>query len=451
MTINNTNNETLTNNTNNTNNEGDTMQQQMTVCEGCGCEFHEDELIEMSDTGRKFCKECASDCYVCSDCGAHTEHNYGDDDTVLCEDCRDSYYTECEHCGRIVNSDDTTTVETVSHSYRTENETWCNDCRDRSATCCYSCEEWVRTEDTYLTHYGDYICRSCYEDSYGCCEDCGEVYHIDDLYWNESRQCYLCSNCDYDESEDYVHGYSYKPIAEFFGDDTSLFFGVELEVGGASSSDMSDAAEELHTANTFYLKSDCSIPNCGFEIVTHPCTYKYHKESFGWDSVTTTCRNNGLRGHDLGSDTCGMHIHCSRNFMSETRWCVFEYFLTKTQKEWAKIARRRSHWGKFKSQSFTGRLSRSYGRRGQEDRYVAVNFYNSHTVELRIFRSTLKASTITATIGAVDAACRFIKQISLAEVKQNGNLWKAYCQFLTNNSGDYAEVIEHLKHLDIWC
>lgn len=440
----NTNNEKL-------NNEGENImeQQEMMVCDGCGCEFKKDELLEMQDTGHMYCESCASDCYVCDDCGANFEEFNGDEYHTLCSDCI-GYYTECERCGNLEHNDDITMVVSYERNWRGESMEWCSRCVSDHATRCSDCRDYVVNESTYNTGYGDTICEHCY-DNYGTCECCGEIYHTDDLYWDESDEYYYCQSCYEGRTSTGVRSYSYKPDPQFFGEDSKLYLGVELEVGGASHSSMEEAAEELSTCETFYLKEDGSIPSYGFEIVSHPCTYRYHRDSFNWKSVTDTCRENGLRGHDLGRDCCGMHIHASRHFMSETRWCLFEYFLTKTQTKWSKLARRsNSHWGKFKEQERTGKLNNTFGRRGQHDRYSAVNFYNTATVEIRIFRSTLKASTITATIGAVDAAVRFVKELDFAKVKESGSLWKAFCAYLTACGGTYAEVIEHFKNLDIF-
>lgn len=442
-----------TTNTNNINNEGESnMQQQETqqkvVCAYCGEIVNIELATKAQDTGSYFCPECEHHLYTCDDCGDRTENNQGDENHVLCEECLDNY-SECAHCGALVHNDDLDTVRNYNVSWRGVEECWCESCRD-SAEYCEWCENWVYGLNVTQATNGSYVCESCAEDDFSWCSECGELVHNDDACWDEDSEEYFCTSCYENRRSRAVKNYGYKPSPQFLGEDSKLYLGVELEVGGAGYSDCKAAANDLYDMggndSLFTMKEDSSIPTAGFEIVTQPATYKFHKDEFPWESITDTCRRNGLRGHDLGSDSCGMHIHCSRKYMSELRWAMFEFFLTKTQKQWIKIARRNpSHWGRFKDIDMRGRGN--FGYRSQTGRYQAVNFYNHYTVEIRIFRSTMRVSTIKATIGAVDAAVNFIKELKTEELKSK-SLWEAYCSYVKELG--YAEVVEHLTMLGIF-
>lgn len=433
-------------------NEGESnMQQQETQqvkCHVCGEMIEINLATEAIDTGNYFCPDCANDLYTCEDCGAHIECNCGDDEISLCESCREDY-TECDHCGKLVHNNDLNTVRNYNNNWRGVDEEWCESCRD-DASYCEWCENWVYGIAVTEATNGYSVCNSCAEDEFQWCDECGALVHNDDYYWDENEERAFCESCYNNRRSRHVKHYGYKPSPQFHGEDSKLYLGIELEVGGASCSGSKDAADSLYDMggndSLFTMKEDSSIPCSGFEIVTQPCTYEFHKDEFPWESITDTCRSNGLRGHDLGSDSCGMHIHCSRDYMSELRWAMFEFFLTRTQKQWIKIARRNpSHWGRFKDIDLHGRDN--FGQRSQTGRYQAVNFYNCHTVEIRIFRSTMKVSTIKATIGAVDAAVNFIKGLKTEELKSK-SLWGAYCSYVKENG--YAEVVEHLTTLGIF-
>ena len=448
---NNMNNESNNTNTINTINEGESNMQQETqqvVCAYCG-ELVDIELAtEATDTGSYFCPDCEHHLYTCDDCGDRIETNHGDENHTLCEECREDY-TECDHCGELINDGNLSVVRNYHNNWRGVEECWCESCRD-DASYCEWCETWVYGMGVHEATNGSWVCESCAEDDFSWCSECGALVHNDDACWDEDSEEYFCTSCYENRRSRSVKNYGYKPSPQFLGEDSKLYLGVELEVGGASYSGSKDAADTLYDMggndSLFTMKEDSSIPTAGFEIVTQPCTYKFHKEEFPWESITGTCRSNGLRGHDLGSDSCGMHIHCSRNYMSELRWAMFEFFLTKTQKQWIKIARRNpSHWGRFKDIDLRGRGN--FGHRSQTGRYQAVNFYNHYTVEIRIFRSTMKVSTIKATIGAVDAAVNFIKGLKTEELKSK-SLWEAYCSYVKENG--YAEVVEHLTMLGIF-
>lgn len=442
------------NNTNTINNlnEGENNMQEETQqvkCHCCGEIVNIELTIEAEDTGHYFCPDCVNDLYTCEDCGAHIECNCGDDEISLCESCREDY-TECGHCGELIHTNNLDTVRNYSSSWRGTEEQWCESCREDSASYCEWCESWVYNISMQQATNGWMVCERCAEDDFQVCDECGDLVYSEDSYWDKDEARNLCESCYNDRRSRRVKNYGYKPSPQFLGEDSKLYLGVELEVGGAQYSDSGDAADTLYKIggddSLFTIKEDSSIPTAGFEIVTQPCTYKFHKDEFPWGSITDTCRSNGLRGHDLGSDSCGMHIHCSRNYMSELRWAMFEFFLTKTQKQWIKIARRNpTHWGRFKDIDLYGR--NNFGHRSQTGRYQAVNFYNHHTVEIRIFRSTMRVSTIKATIGAVDAAVNFIKGLKTEELKSK-SLWEAYCSYVKEK--EYAEVVEHLTTLGIF-
>ena len=48
-------------------------------------------------------------------------------------------------------------------------------------------------------------------------------------------------------------------------------------------------------------------------------------------------------------------------------------------------------------------------------RYQAVNLKNSSTIEIRIFRGTLKTNTILATLQLVDCLCAYCEVHSVAD------------------------------------
>jgi len=95
-----------------------------------------------------------------------------------------------------------------------------------------------------------------------------------------------------------------------------------------------------------YLKDDCSITdhyNSGFEIVTHPMTHKYARESFPWSMLDELA--------ELGADAehNGIHVHVSRAGFSDSdhiyRWLRL---LMSNREPCLKIARREStQWARF--------------------------------------------------------------------------------------------------------
>lgn len=135
-------------------------------CDGCGHGYHEDDLYEVRDS-----------------LGARIQ---------VCEDCRDEYYTYCEHCDEYWPNDCTTRMGDVYY---------CDSCRDELCERCESCREWYRRDDMYLAHNnGDlfWVCEDCLYDFYSCCDECSEPYHNDDIqnvYKANGSECYVCDDC----------------------------------------------------------------------------------------------------------------------------------------------------------------------------------------------------------------------------------------------------------------
>jgi hypothetical protein len=53
------------------------------------------------------------------------------------------------------------------------------------------------------------------------------------------------------------------------------------------------------------------------------------------------------------------------------------------------------------------------------EKYCAVNFRPADTVEFRLFRGTLKFSTLMATLEVVDAVCRWVKTRTTDQLLRN--------------------------------
>lgn len=233
-----------------------------------------------------------------------------------------------------------------------------------------------------------------------------------------------------------IHNYSYKPEPEigYKNDRESrehLTFGVELECeprndGGNVRMDayaLSDRIDEIPGSRT-YCKSDGSLSN-GVEIVSHPGTLAHHMYVMHWRQIQRTCEKAGFRSHDAANS--GLHVHVGRAQLGSTDaerddvtrrvQVLFALYAA----ELTRFSRRRrsclEQWAPIDSLGVTpddirhvrsgAQLARwatarvpAY-RSNHNDRYTAVNVTNSATVEIRIFRGTLKRDTLIAAIQLV--------------------------------------------------
>lgn len=229
-----------------------------------------------------------------------------------------------------------------------------------------------------------------------------------------------------------INYYSYKPAPEFgYKNDresrANLTFGVELEVeprndGGNVRMDryeLSDAVDLVPGGRT-YCKSDGSIES-GVEIVSHPGTLAHHMYVMHWRQICRTCEKAGYRSHDARN--CGLHVHVGREQLGHTDderaevvrkvQVLFSLYSAELTRFSRRTLSRLNEWAPIRTYSVLSRsmapdvlrrwaeLSLATYEADHDGRYTAVNVTNIATVEIRIFRGTLKRDTLIAAIQLV--------------------------------------------------
>lgn len=229
-----------------------------------------------------------------------------------------------------------------------------------------------------------------------------------------------------------INGYLYKPAPEFGYKNgresrANLTFGVELEVeprndGGSvrmDSSDLSVAIDRIPGGRT-YCKSDGSLES-GVEIVSHPGTLAHHMYVMHWRQICRTCEKAGCRSHDARN--CGLHVHVGRKQLGRTAneretvvrkvQVLFSLYSAELTRFSRRATNRLAQWAPIRANPVLSRsmdpndLQRwaecylSVYDSNHSARYTAVNVTNSATVEIRIFRGTLKRDTLIAAIQLV--------------------------------------------------
>ena len=197
-------------------------------------------------------------------------------------------------------------------------------------------------------------------------------------------------------------------------------------------SDARELASELDDlGEPIYMKHDGSLDD-GVEIVTHPCTLRYHTSHLDWQAITGTCIENGFKSHD--TDTCGLHIHVGRRQMGgsydgrELTANNCAILVSALWPEMTAFSRRKAgnldHWAARNldlsdlpddAGDATAALLCALDRSSRQGRYQAVNLTNDDTVEFRLFRGTLNCDTILASLQLVDHLVRYAMRHSLLE------------------------------------
>lgn len=355
-------------------------------------------------------KEVEFNCYECDADIMEWESRgvYTDNDEVICVDCRDdaSYDNRvCDDCGEVYSCS-SYLQDTYEIGYV------CDDCVDSG--------DYGIAKDSYgddcLVHVDNIIYihgepRTDDVDHFNC-EECGDVFHEhedagDPFVWR-------CQPCDdlINSGHELIREYNDNPPIEFFGEchtGAGRYAGVELEI---DYGDVCGFAEEVNEEmdSRIFLMEDSSLSNDGVEIITQPLSYDEHMNTGLWDWVTREADNYGFDGE---ADSCGIHVHISRDSLWNSN--TIDNLLFLVNRYWTKIVEfsRRDYcdlerWAdkhvKDKPERDVKIDDIKNGEWGR-NRYSAINLRNHHTIEFRMFKGSLKQAEI---LGAIQFAYLFV-------------------------------------------
>lgn len=394
------------------------------ICCHCDCEHDPDDSLITN--GEIFCP----DCFACPHCGDHCSRDDGADHNgeTYCSDCVHS----CERCGETTLDSDTLTA---AYDRRRNQEIRCEDCRWR----CVCCGEYYTNDvENNSLDNGDTICERCYLDNYFYCEDCGSTCHLDD--YAQDGHCQSCWESEEDSipsSRCVVQNYSYKPTATFYGTGGrimpgSLYLGMEIEVDYKTSEYLDNEIHAKKLPVQWYAKNDGSLTS-GFECVSHPGTWEFWRDDpFAW---TKELVKAGYRSYDV--DTCGMHIHVSKDWLSQAEQLKLLLFFQTNVATVIRLSRRKGDawqgYARVDTSSDLRQLVRKVkmhdeGTESEFERYEAINLLPTHTLEFRIFRGTLNVRSIKRNLALVVALCHYVKAS-----KRNQLSFGEFIAWLLNN------------------
>ncbi|WP_327097168.1 hypothetical protein OIE68_46155 [Nocardia vinacea] len=369
------------------------------VCEQClprmaRCDSCRHRVITLLDTadGPQLCPRCATGWTACVSCrGLSAPHRRTDTEEVVCARCSAAFFDLCGRCSRF-----SATSRYVSGGTRA-----CTLCAQRYAGC-IECGTLVRDG--------------------GDCDTCDRPHHV----WN----------------------YTYKPDPRFHGDGP-LYLGMELEIVVPTYDYhrcVRLACDRLDTLG--YLKHDSSIRPTGFEIVTHPMSYRHAIDQFPWQLL------GELDELGCATDTSvGLHVHASRDGFSSPahvyRWMKLLY---RNESAVSMIARRRSHFAPF------DRVARARVKDTAKgnlhalglDRHQAINPYPRKTLELRVFASSLRVQQVQAALAFTAASIDYTRDLDVAAVRAGAWEWPRFAAWVRNQP-DYQPLWAEMEELACAC
>lgn len=292
---------------------------------------------------------------------------------------------------------------------------------------CDDCNTITSEDDGASTYHGDYwVCNECLEDGYT---------------YSENRDTYI-SNDDYAEEEEeededngVIHSYHHSknrvchiPSAYDKIDFPPVLLGLELEMECSEDYSRAEKAQALYDRIHEYNGGDMTYPygffeedgslNYGFEMVTSYTGLDVHAKQL---MVFKDYPVRGLRSHDTNS--CGLHVHVSRAGMTTFHACKLAFFVhdSNNQHLLRALARRsNSRHAKMVNKKADSQWIKNAKRDGisrlNDDRYEAVNFQNSATVEFRLFKGTLRYESIMACLEFAYITWFFSRDMGVTEL-----------------------------------
>ena len=348
----------------------------------------------------------------------------------------------CSHCGNRRPLDTRILIG---------DESICEDCALEHTVCCDCCTTRIWEEDA-IHDEQTLLCERCYERNYTRCTECDRIISNSEAYFDDDSDAY-CQDCWHDISpQKSIHEYSYKPVPIFYGMGPR-YLGVELEIDGAGQDDYS-ARHILGAANAsaehLYIKTDGSLDD-GMELVTYPMTLDYHMNYMPWKDILDEAKSLRYKSHQ--TSTCGLHVYISRNAFGDTnieQECSIARLLYFVEKFWTELLRfsRRTenqidHWAARYGMKLSPKEMMDFAKYSCPGRYMAVNLMNRATVEIRIFRGTLKLNTLLATLQMVNAICDVAVFASDEELQRLS--WHDFLDEISE-----PELIQYLKERNLY-
>lgn len=317
--------------------------------------------------------------------------------------------------------------------------------------CCDGCSNYFRHDHSDYFTNNDYIyCEDCRNEHFYYCDNCDETVHHDDFH-------------DCERVSSVVHSYGYKPFPCLFGKskESTPFYhlGFELEVEQRNEDNCYDEAVKIQEVlgARAYMKEDGSLRG-GFEIVTHPHTLEEYKDNFPWEFIQVAKRNNLV---SWNSPRCGFHVHVSRYafgpgmkpgdttevyyqrtiIVRQQHELKFLKLIYDNERQVQRLAGRKSDWARFTDK---GNLWRKVKQGYQsEGHYSAVNVENNNTIEVRVFRGSLKRERLMANLEFVHSAVEYTRNLRVSATNKALS-WIAYSGYVYQNADKYPHLLEYM-------
>ena len=356
-------------------------------------------------------------------------------DMQTCERCRIDYNLETENFETVITEVFMVTNSSNRMALMRRTQEWCETCFQTHAESCETCGELTNNQSDWINRvYDHYYCNDCYcSNGFWYCDDCDE--HVDQDHEHDS---------DNDYGDGIIHDYSYKPESVFHGNGPA-FMGMELELESQGSMNPVEVAHlfvDEFGEDFFYAKEDSSLDN-GVEIVSHPMDLDYWTNNMAnvLAPLYKQCRDNGVKS--WGQDGVGIHIHISKNaFRSMVHRALFGLFIMRNKGHVVAMTHRDSTYSHFDGTGSTVQKARGRQTSGH---FEAVSYAPYHSIEVRIFRSSLAIDRVIANLEFIDGLFNMTANMTTNDVLRHGFKWQNVVAYFEANIARYPRAVHMLQ------
>lgn len=352
----------------------------------------------------------------------------------------------CSKCSGIIKYPDRLAVR-IDSKVKFYCDNYCAE--DDGLKKCQDCERWLPAL-TLITLGGRTHCDNCHIEHYRPCVECENIFHVG--YMRIATRGQACESCR-QHIASFLHSYSYKPsyICTKMAWENTRYLGFELEVETDSESNQYKLAEMLRTYlkqitkaggkplhKLIYTKYDGSLKH-GIEVVTHPFTLQAIHKHLPSKDIIDFLKTNGA----LIKDSCGMHVHVSKEKITKESLLNGKWFFYKCAK-FIKLFSERTEYKYCMFEDYAPRkdpYNQEFGRR------TAFNVAASEkTMELRLFKATLDYTKFMANLHFADCFAGYIQYESRLAFLKNNNTEKIWANFLNyaNSQGQYKTMLKYI-------
>ena len=314
----------------------------------------------------------------------------------------DREYTVTLENGKIVHEDDAVWCEEIQEYHLLQ------DCTQLENG------EWLPDDQVIRTANGCYY--SANDGDISSCEACNENFHRDDLYYNEYDDCSYCENC-YEEHSSRLKNrlcYSTNVINYHgFGDHQSkingklVYIGFELECL-ADESEAEELDENLKDMRNGRYGFNYCVPTVdgslddsyGVEFIFKPDSLNNHSEN-----LEHFIDNVGEQLYKTAGNGYGLHVHISNNFLSDFDKIKIQNFASIHDAKLRFIGGRDET--NYQPKKMLGKTSDM--KKGNANKYQAVNISPTSTIEFRFPVSLVDHGHIMRNLQLAYSICLYVK------------------------------------------